>query len=118
MWQSPDGDHRNQIDFILIKNRWKTYVENSTTYPKSDHNLVGGMVRLKIKRNEFTSERMRLNLDVLSTSMINETYNVKVNNRRVTLKILDEDRPPNELFKVFKGPDLTTAGEVLETVVF
>ena len=116
-WQSPGGGYRNQIDFILVKNRWKTCVENSRAYPGpdcgSDHNLVGAVVRLKIKKNEFKSRRVRLNLDALSTPMVKEMYNVQVNNRFAVLKLLDEDRQPDELFKEFKEAVLTTAGEVL-----
>ena len=40
-------------------------------------------------------------------------YNVQVNNRFAVLKLLDEDRHPDELFKKFKEAVLTTAGEVL-----
>ena len=73
-WQSPGGGYRNQIDFILVKNRWKTCVENSRAYPgpdcESDHNLVGAVIRLKIKKNEFKSRRVRLNLDALRTPMV------------------------------------------------
>ena len=38
---------------------------------------------------------------------------MQVNNRLEVLKLLDEDRPPNELFNEFKEAVLTTAGEVL-----
>ena len=119
-WQSPDGDYRNQIDFILVKNRWKTCVDNSRAYPGldcwSNHNLVGAVVRLKIKKNEFKSRRVRLNLEALSTPIVKETYNVQVNNTFEVLKLLDEDRQPNELFKEFKEAVLTTAREVLGKV--
>ena len=71
------------------------------------------MVRLKIKRNKFTNRRVSLNLDALNTPMLKEAYNVQVNKRFAVLKILDEDRSPNELFKVFKGAVLTTVGKVL-----
>ena len=95
-WKAPGGDHRNQIDFILVKNRWKTYVENSRSYPGpecgSEHNLARAMV----------------------TPMVKETYNVEANNRFAALKLLDEDRHRNELFKVLKEAILTTTGEVLE----
>ena len=103
MWQSPGGGYRNQIDFILVKNRWKTCVENSRAYPgpdcRSDHNLVGAVVRLNIKKNEFKSRRVRLNLDVLSTPMVKEMYNVQVSNRFAVLKLLDEDHQPDELLR-------------------
>ena len=56
---------------------------------------------------------MRVNLDALSTPMVKKMYNVQVNNRFAVLKLLDEDRQPDELFKEFKEAVLTTAGEVL-----
>ena len=116
-WQSPGGGYRNQIDFILVKNRWKTCVENSRANPGSDwgsdHNLVGAIVRLKIKKNEYPNKRVRLHLDALSTPIVKETYNVQVNNRFVVLNLLDEDRSPNELFKELKEAVPTTTAKVL-----
>ena len=117
MRQSSGRSYRKQIDFILVKNRWKTCVENSRAYPEPDcgldHNLVGAVVRLKIKKNEFKSRRVRLNLDALSTPMVKEMYSVQVNNRFAVLKLLDKYRQPDEFFKEFKEAVLTTAGEVL-----
>ena len=45
--------------------------------------------------------------------MVKEMYNVQVNNRFAVLKLIDEERQPDELFKEFKEAVLTTAGEVL-----
>ena len=119
-WQSPGGGYRNQTDFILVKNCCKICVENSRAYPGPDCwldiNLVGAVVRLKIKKNEFKSRKVRLNQEALSTPIAKETYNVQVNNRFEVLKLLDEDRQPDELFKEFKEAVLTTAGEVLGKV--
>ena len=106
MWQSLGGDHKNQIDFMLVKSRWKTCIENSRIYlgPNcgSDHNLVGAIVRLKIKRNEFTSRTLKIILDISNTLMMKETYTVQVNSRFTALKILDEWRSSSELFNVFE----------------
>ena len=119
-WQSPGEDYRNQINFFLVKTRCKTYVENSRVYPGSDcesnHHLVGAVVRLKIKKNEFMGRRVRLNLDALSMPIAKEMYNVQVNNRFQVLKLLGEDRLPNKSFKEFKKAVLTTVGEVLGKV--
>lgn len=35
-WTSPDGNYRNQIDYILIGSRWKTSIRNSHTLPGTD----------------------------------------------------------------------------------
>ena len=32
-WTSPDGQTRNQIDYMLIQNRWKTSLKNVKTKP-------------------------------------------------------------------------------------
>ena len=45
--------------------------------------------------------------------MVKEMYSVQVNNRFAILKLLDEDRQPDELFKKFKEAVLTMACEVL-----
>ena len=53
-WISPGDRVRNQIDYILIKQRWKSSIVNSRTLPSadidSDHNLLYADVCLKLKR--------------------------------------------------------------------
>lgn len=43
-WKSPDGHTRNQINYLLIRKRWKTSIRDIKTYPGldcgSDHALV------------------------------------------------------------------------------
>lgn len=43
-WISPDGKYRNQIDYIMIGSRWKTFIRNAHTLPGadcgSDHQLL------------------------------------------------------------------------------
>ena len=52
-WISPDRRTRNQIDFIICKNRWKSSVLRVCTFPGadcgSDHNLLAADIRLKLK---------------------------------------------------------------------
>lgn len=55
-WKSPDGHYRNQIDFILIRRRWKSSVISARAYwgPVgrliSDHAAVVTSMRLRLKR--------------------------------------------------------------------
>ena len=35
-WRSPDGNTRNQIDYLCIQERWKTSVVNTKTLPAAD----------------------------------------------------------------------------------
>jgi len=52
-WTSPDGNYRNQIDYIMIGSRWETSIRNSHTLPGadcgSDHQLVIAKLQLKLR---------------------------------------------------------------------
>ena len=48
-WTSPDGQHWNQIDYILCSQRWRSYIQSAKTRPGadcgSDHELLIGKFR-------------------------------------------------------------------------
>lgn len=52
-WTSPDGNYRNQIDYIMIGSRWKSFIRNVHTLPGadcgSDYQLLIAKVQLKLK---------------------------------------------------------------------
>ena len=49
-WTSPDGQHRNQIDYILCSQTWKSSIQSAKTRPEadygSDHELLIAKFRL------------------------------------------------------------------------
>ena len=53
-WTSPDGQHQNQIDYILFRQRWKSSIQSTKTRPGadcgSDHELLIAKFRLKLKK--------------------------------------------------------------------
>jgi hypothetical protein len=53
-WKSPGDIRRNQIDYIMIKHRYKNNVKNAKTYPgadiNSDHNPVVIKLNLRLKK--------------------------------------------------------------------
>lgn len=53
-WRSPDGRTKNQIDYIIVKRRWKSAVKDVKTYPGmdcgSDHNALIAEVSLKLRK--------------------------------------------------------------------
>jgi hypothetical protein len=116
-WQSPGGRHKNQIDYILIERRWLRCVTNARAYPGidcgSDHNLVGVTVKLRIKRDKQGIRRARLNLGALNDPATKTSYNLKVNNRFEALRMLEEERSPEEMYVAFKETIKTVAEEVL-----
>jgi len=57
-WKSPGDVHRNQIDFITIKKRYRNTVKNAITYPGADMNSDHNPVVVKLKfRLKNTSAR-------------------------------------------------------------
>ena len=38
-WTSPDGQHQNQIDYILCRQRWRSSIQSAKTRPGADSNL-------------------------------------------------------------------------------
>ena len=53
-WTSPDGRHRNQIDYILCTQRWGSSIQSAKTRLGadcgSDHELLIAKFRLKLKK--------------------------------------------------------------------
>ena len=56
---SPDGRHRNQIDYILCSQRWRSSIKSAKIRPGadcgSDHELLIAKFRLKLKKVEKTT---------------------------------------------------------------
>ena len=50
-WTSPDGQHQNQIDYILCSPRWRSSIQSAKTRPGadcgSDHELFIAKLRVK-----------------------------------------------------------------------
>ena len=79
-WTSPDGQHRNQIDYILCCQRRRSSIESVKTRPRadcvSDHELLIAKFRLKLKKMEKTTRPFRYDLN-----QIPYDYTVEVRNR-------------------------------------
>ena len=81
-WTSPDGQYRNQIDYILFSQRWTNSIESAQTIPGadcgSDHELLIVKFRLKLKKIGKTTRPLRNNLNYISYD-----YTVKESEREV-----------------------------------
>ena len=53
-WTSPDGQYRNQIDYILCSQRWRSSIQSAKTRLETDcgrnHELLNAKFRLKLKK--------------------------------------------------------------------
>ena len=53
-WTSPDGQHQNQIDYIVCSQRWRSSIQSTKTRPGvdcgPDHELLTAKFRHKLKK--------------------------------------------------------------------
>ena len=93
-WTSLDGQHQNQIDYILCNQRWRSCIQSAKTRPGadcgSDHELLIAKFRLKLKKLGKTTRPFRYDLN-----QIPYDYTVQVRNRFKGLDLTD--RVPDEL---------------------
>ena len=66
-WTSPDGQHRNQIDYILCSQRWRSSIQSAKTRMGADygshHELLIAKFRLKLKKVGKTTRPFRYDLN-------------------------------------------------------
>ena len=92
-WTSPDGQHQNQIDYILCSQRWRSSIQSAKTRPGadcgSDHELLIAKFRLKLKNVGKITRPLRYDLNQI---LYDST--VEVRNRFKGLDLID--RVPDE----------------------
>ena len=86
---------RNQIDYILCSQRWRSSIQSTKTRPGadcgSDHELLIAKFRIKLKKVGKTTRPFRYDLN-----QIPYDYTVEVRNRFNGLDLID--RVPDELW--------------------
>ena len=79
-WTSTDGQHQNQIDYILCSQRWRSSTQSAKTRLGadcgSDHEFLIAKFRLKLKKVGKTTKPFRFDLN-----QIPYDYTVEVRNR-------------------------------------
>ena len=88
-WTSPDGQYRNQIDYILCSQRWRSSIQSAKTRLGadcgSDRELLIAKFRLKLKKIGKTTRPFRYDLN-----QIPYDYTVEVTNRFQGLDQIDK----------------------------
>ena len=87
-WTSSDGQHQNQIDYILCSQSWRSSIQSAKTRPGadcgSDHELLIAKFRLILKKVEKTTRPFRYDLN-----QIPYDYTVEVRNRFKGLDLIE-----------------------------
>ena len=92
---SLDGQHKNQTDYILFSQRWRSSIQSAKTRLGtdcgSDHELLIAKFRLKLKKVGKTTRPFRHDLN-----QILYNYTMEVRDRFMGLDLID--RVPEELW--------------------
>ena len=87
-WTSPDGQQRNQIDYILCSQKWRSSIQSTKTRRGadcgSDHELLINKFRLKLRKIGNTARPFRYDLN-----QIPYDYTVEVRNRFKGLDLVE-----------------------------
>ena len=86
-WTSPDGQYRNQTDYILCSQRWRSSIQSTQTRLGadcgSDHELIAKF-RVKLKKVGKTTRHFRYDLNQILSD-----YTVEVRNRFKGLDLIE-----------------------------
>ena len=87
-WTSSNGQHRNQSDYILCSQRWRSSIQSAKARPGadcgSDHEPFISKFRLKLKKVGKNTRPFRYNLN-----QIPNDYTVEVRNRFKGLDLIE-----------------------------
>ena len=88
-WTSPDGQHRNQTDYILCSQRWRSSIQSTKIRSEadcgSDHELLITKFRLKLKKVVKNARPFMYDLNQILCD-----YTVEVRNRFKGLDLIDK----------------------------
>ena len=87
-WTSPDVQYKNQIDYILCSQKWRSCIQSAKTRPGadygSDHELLIAKFRLKLKNIGKITRPFKYGLN-----QIPYDYTVEVTNRFKGLDLIE-----------------------------
>ena len=91
-WTSPDGQHRDQTDYILCTQRWRSSIQSAKTRLGadcgSDHELLIAKFRLKLKKMGKTTKPFRYDLNQIPYDYTVEVRNWSIKPKLKTLEYI------------------------------
>ena len=100
-WKSPDGRTVNQIDHVVINNKWRRSLKDVHTcrgaYAGSDHYLVVSRLKLCLRKAPIKHDRQRrYNIARLKHEDTQKAFVLEVKNQFQKLSTDELDHPPIE----------------------
>ena len=95
-WTSPDGNSKNQIDNVLIPQRWKSAINNVGTELSADCDSNHEMLKATFKIRLRTMKKFQMPIRY-DTSNIGKEYCIEVSNKCEALNATTEEMRPEVL---------------------
>ncbi|XP_063427525.1 uncharacterized protein LOC134711028 [Mytilus trossulus] len=98
-WNSPNGRDKNQIDHLMINGRWKNSLCDVRALRGadcgSDHHLICGKIRLKLRKavKNRTNKREIFDTVKLKQPEILKKFKIELRNRFQVLENLQDNKP-------------------------
>ena len=96
-WTSPDHKSKNMIDLILIRDRWRSAVDNTRSFQSvdigPDHSLVLAKIRVKFKVEKKGLRRKKWNITKLDDPSIAKDFQLELQNR---FQLLEDEVDSND----------------------
>ena len=120
-WHSPDGKHHNQIDYILVKKRFRSGVNihRTRSFPGadigSDHDLVMMTFQVRLKKTRKPNQpRLRFDLEKLRDPDVACTFQATIGRKFAPLiELSDEDIHMDTMITTYNTAVTDAASEIL-----
>jgi hypothetical protein len=114
-WKKPGDTGRFQLDYILVKQRFRNSVKSAKSYPgadmDSDHNLVLAKVQIKLKKIKRTMQRKKWMLQGLEKKA--KSFQDKMSEWAKTQDRMNNSRNINEDWKEFSTAVIENAEAII-----
>ena len=118
-WHSPDGKHHNQIDYILVKKRFRSGVKihRTRSFPGADigSDLVMMTFRVRLKKaRKPNQQRLRFDLEKLRDPDVACTFHATKGGKFAPLnRLSDEDMVIDTMITAYNTAVTDAATEIL-----
>ena len=126
-WYSPDGKTANQIDHVLVNNRFRSSITDVRALRGpdigSDHNLIKVKMKVKLRTRKVedkTQHAKSKTVNEFQSKEWKEKYTAEISNRFETLEdkegdaIINIDREWNNIKSIIKESNQKAAKELID----
>ena len=115
-WYSNDGSTKKMLDYIILRRRWLSSVQNCRTYRgaelgNTDHRLVAAKIKLRLKAMKNSQSSRKIDAGrIQQDPALAERYHVEISNR---FEVLGQCDDSEVAWKSFKENTLAAATDVV-----